>query len=43
MADRYKQELQGIEDTIAESSGNKKIELQKCADALKRNYRIPTI
>lgn len=34
--DRYKQELVRVEDTIAESSGNKKIELQKRADALKK-------
>ena len=34
--DRYKQEFVRVEDTIAESSGNKKIELQKCADALKK-------
>ncbi len=36
MQDRYKQELVRVEDTIAESSGNKKIELQKRADALKK-------
>jgi len=34
--DRYKQELVRVEDTIAESSGNKKIELQKRADELKK-------
>lgn len=34
--DRYKQELVRVEDTIAESSGNKKIELQKRADTLKK-------
>lgn len=34
--DRYKQELVRVEDTIAESSGNKKIELQKRADVLKK-------
>ncbi|CAK7017355.1 MAG: hypothetical protein PEPC_00716 [Peptostreptococcus russellii] len=34
--DRYKQELLRVEDTIAESSGNKKIELQKRADELKK-------
>lgn len=34
--DRYKQELVRVEYTIAESSGNKKIELQKRADALKK-------
>ncbi|MEL5899463.1 BREX-1 system adenine-specific DNA-methyltransferase PglX [Clostridium sporogenes] len=34
--DRYKQELVRLEDTIAESNGNKKVELQKRADALKK-------
>ena len=34
--DRYKQELTRLEDRIAESSGNEKIELQKQADGLKK-------
>lgn len=34
--DRYKQELVRVEDTIAKSSGSKKIELQKSADELKK-------
>jgi len=34
--DRYKQDLVRVEDTIAKSSGSKKIELQKRADELKK-------